>query len=187
LGSGGHEASLEQSMIVNKSPRECYGFWRDLKNLPQFIRGLEAVTVNDDRVSHWVMKIPNGPRLEWDVEITADQDGQRISWKSANDSAAQNAGTVRFDPAPGGRGTLVRVWIHLKPPMGRAAVGIAKLMGHDPKSEMRESLRRFKNLMEAGELPTTCGQSAGRRSRLGRLTPEGRKSPTNDSSRGSAS
>ena len=89
----------------------------------------------------------------------------------------QHAGTVRFDAAPGGRGTLVSVTMHLEPMMGRAAVGIANLMGRGPNFETRETLRRFKNLIETGEIPNTRGQSAGRRSWLGRLTPEGGKSP----------
>jgi uncharacterized membrane protein len=167
---------VEQSLIVNKSPGECYAFWRNLENLPRFIPTLESISVKDDRRSHWVVKPPAGPNLEWDSEITADHVGERIAWRSAGGAAVEHAGNVRFDPAPGGRGTLVRVSMHLEPAMGRAGVGIAKLIGSDPNSQTRENLRRFKSLIETGEVPTTCGQPSGRRSWFGRLIPEGRKS-----------
>jgi uncharacterized membrane protein len=133
------------------------------------------------------LKAPVGPNLEWDSEITADHAGQRIAWRSTEDAAVTHAGNVHFEPAPGGRGTLVRVSMHLEPPLGRAGLGVAKLMGRDPKSQTRENLRRFKALIETGEVPTTCGQASGRRSWLGRLIPEGRKSRQGNITQGSAS
>jgi uncharacterized membrane protein len=173
---GSHEAVVEQSLVVNKSPAECYAFWRSLENLPKFIPTLESIRVKDDRWSHWIMKTPVGPNLEWDSEITADHAGERIAWRSAAGAVLKHTGNVRFEPAPGGRGTLVRVSMHFEPALGRAGLTVAKLMGRDPNSQTRENLRRFKSLIETGEVPTTCGQPSGRRSLLGRLTPEGRKS-----------
>ena len=40
------------------------------------------------------------------------------------------------------------------------------ILGHDPAATIREDLRRFKQLMEAGETPTTAGQPRGRQSIL---------------------
>ncbi len=173
---GGHEAFVEQALIINKSPQECYAYWRDLAHLPAFIRTLHSITIKDDRVSRWVMKGPGGASVEWDSEITVDRPGERIAWHSLEGSTVTHAGSVRFEPAPGGRGCIVRLLMHYRPPMGRAGVGLAKLMGRDPNGEAREDLRRFKALIETGEIPTTRGQSSGQRSWLGRLTPEGRKS-----------
>ncbi len=174
--TGGHEAFVEQSQIVNKSPRECYAYWRDLTNLPRFMRKLYSITLKSDRISHWVVQGPGGRKIEWDSEITVEREGERIAWHSLEGSTVTHAGSVRFEPAAGGRGCIVRALMHYRPPMGRASVGIAKMLGHDPNTEVREDLRRFKQLIETGEIPTTRGQSSGRRSWLGRLTPEGRKS-----------
>ncbi len=174
--TGGHEAFVERSQIVNKSPRECYAYWRDLTNLPRFMRVLHSITIKSDRVSHWVVQGPAGRKIEWDSEITVEREGERIAWHSLEGSAVTHAGSVRFEPAAGGRGCIVRVLMHYRPPMGRASVGIAKVLGHDPGTEVREDLRRFKQLIETGEIPTTRGQPSGRRSWLGRLLPEGRKS-----------
>jgi uncharacterized membrane protein len=114
--------------------------------------------------------------VEWDSEITADRPGERLAWHSLPGSDVLHAGSVRFEPSTGGRGTLVRVMLHYRAPAGRLGAGLAKLVGADPNSTVREDLRRFKNLIEAGEIPTTRGQPSGRRSFLGHLTPEGRKS-----------
>jgi uncharacterized membrane protein len=174
--TGGHEAFVEQAMIIAKSPQECYAYWRDLANLPRFMRMLHSITVKDDRHSHWVIRTPAGAKLEWDSEITVDQPGERIAWHSMEGSSVTHAGSVRFEPAPGGRGCIVRVLMHYRPPMGRASLGIAKLLGRDAVAEVREDLRRFKQVLETGEIPTTEGQPSGRRSWFGRLTPDGRKS-----------
>jgi len=40
------------------------------------------------------------------------------------------------------------------------------MLGHEPNQTIREDLRRFKQLLEAGEAPTTKGQSRGRQSML---------------------
>jgi len=174
--TGGHEAFVEQVLVVNKSPRDCYDFWRDLTNLPRFIPALQSVAVQDDRTSHWVLQLPGGVKLEWDCDITADDVGERIVWHSREGAPVKHAGAIRFRPAPGGRGCTVRLIMRYEPPLGRASVGVAKLLGHDLNAESRENLRRFKQLIETGEVPTTRGQPSGRRSWLGRLTAEGRKS-----------
>jgi len=177
---------VEKSIVVNKSAAECFAFWRDFSNLPRFMSTVESVTALDDRRMHWVMKgPPRGARFEWDTEISVDRPGERLAWHSVQGSPVQHASVVRFDPAPGGRGTLIRVHMHFQPPTGRFGLGVAKLMGHDPASEVREDLRRFKQLIETGELPTTVGQPSGRRSFMARFTREGRRSNEGRSSEGS--
>ncbi len=122
------------------------------------------------------MQGPGGAKVEWDSEIDVDRPGERISWHSTEGSASPTRAASASSPHRAGRGCIVRVLMHYRPPMGRASVGIAKLMGRDPNSEAREDLRRFKQLIEVGEIPTTQGQPSGRRSWFGRMTPEGRKS-----------
>jgi uncharacterized membrane protein len=168
--SGLTDIYLERSIAVGKPPEECYRFWRSFENLPRFMHSLEAVHQLDERRSHWVAKGPLATRLEWTAEITADRPGEELAWRSLDDSGAANAGSVRFEPAPAGRGTIVRVSLHYSPLGGALGAGLVKLLGHDPQSRVREDLRRFKQVMETGEIPTTRGQPAGRRSLLGRVT-----------------
>jgi uncharacterized membrane protein len=167
---------LDRTIIVNKTPRECYDYWRDLRNIANFTQRLEKVTPIDDRRSHWIMNLPGGARLEWVAELTEDKPGERLRWRTADGAPFKLAGAVNFEPAPGGRGTFVTVGMHYHTPGGSIGAGLARFLGPDPFGEVRENLRHFKQLLETGEIPTTTGQPSGRRSLLGRLIPEGRRS-----------
>ena len=158
----GRGIHVQKSLIVNRSPQECYSFWRDFANLPRFMTHIESVEVRGDRLSHWVAKAPAGARVEWDAEIVDDRPGERISWRSLPGSDVDNAGTVRFMNAPGNRGTIVRVQMQYQPPGGKVASLVAKLFGEEPQQQIPQELRRFKAILETGEVPTTVGQPAGR-------------------------
>ncbi len=160
---------VEQVVTINRSPAELYEFWRDFSRLPQFMAHLEAVTVQDATHSHWVAKAPAGQTVAWDAEITSDQPNEAISWQSVGETSVPNRGEVRFAAGPAGRGTTVRVHLHYSPPAGAVGALVAKLFGEEPNQQVAEDLRRFKRLMETGEIATIDGQSAGERSALGKL------------------
>jgi len=153
---------LNQSITINRSAEELYRFWRELTNLPRFMYHLESVQVTGNKRSHWVAKAPAGMKVEWDAEITEERPNELIAWRSVGRTEVENSGSVRFERAPGGRGTVVRVEIRYRPPIGGIAPAIAKLFGEEPEQQVAEDLRRFKQLMEAGEILTTEGQPAGR-------------------------
>jgi uncharacterized membrane protein len=160
---------VEKSIIVNRSAEDCYRFWRDFENFPRFMKHLESVAAGEGNRSHWVAKGPAGTSVEWDAEVTADQEGELLAWSSVPGANVENAGTVRFEPAPGGRGTIIRVDMHYKPPGGKAGALAAKLFGEEPTRQLDEDLRRFKWLIETGEIPTNVGQTSGRRDTFTRL------------------
>jgi uncharacterized membrane protein len=169
--SGG--INFEKSVTVNRSPDECYRFWRDFSNLPRFMEHVESIDVKSDRLSHWVAKGPAGTTVEWDAEITADQPGQLLAWHSTEDADVLNAGTVRFEPGPGGRGTVIRVDFHYTPPGGKPGAMVAKLFGEEPEMQIDDDLRHFRQLLETGEITTTVGQPSGPRSLVARLLRKG--------------
>jgi uncharacterized membrane protein len=164
---------VEKVVTVNRTPEECYNFWRKLENLPRFMQHLESVKVIDERRSHWVAKAPAGMQVEWDAQITEDRPNQMLAWRTIEGSEIPNTGTVRFEPAPPGRGTIVRVALQYDPPAGAFGAAVAKLFGEEPQQQVNDDLRRFKQLLETGEIPTTAGQPTGRRSTLGRLFARG--------------
>ncbi len=153
---------VERVFTVARSPEDLYNFWRKLENLPQFMQHLERVEVLDERRSHWVAKGPAGTDIEWDAEILEDAPNQRITWRSLEGADVANDGTVRFEPAVAGRGTEVRVSLSYSPPAGKLGATVARLFGENPEQQVRDDLRRFKSLMEAGEIPATEGQPSGR-------------------------
>ena len=165
--------AVEKCITINKSPDECYRFWRNFDRFPEFMQHLETVEKITDTRSHWKAKAPIGPSVEWDAEITTDQPGVLLAWHSVEGADVDNGGTVRFESAPGGRGTIVRVDMQYKPPGGKAGALVAKLFGENPSQQMDGDLRRFKQLIETGEITTTEGQSAGERSAMVKLIKKG--------------
>lgn len=152
------------STAINRSPEECYRHWRDLEKLPTFFENLRSVQDTGDNRSHWVATIPGGREISWEAEITEDTPNELIAWRSVEGSEFQNWGRVRFAPAPGGRGTLVRVLMDYELPASAGGSMAATFLGKDPGQQVRKNLIRFKQMLEAGEIATTEGQSAGRRS-----------------------
>jgi len=143
---------LKEAVTIDRSPEELYQFWHNFEQLPRFMNHLEAVQVMDQKRSHWRAKAPAGKTVEWDAEIIEDQPGQRIAWRSLPGAEVENSGNVRFEPAPGGRGTVVKVEMQYDLPAGPLGAAIAKLHGEEPKKQVWEDLHRFKQLMETGEV-----------------------------------
>lgn len=156
------------SIAVNRSPEDCYGFWRDFANLARFLTHVESVHVLSDRRSRWTVSGPAGLRLGWESEITEDTPNQCIAWRSLPGADADVCGSVSFEPGPAGRGTIVRIDMQYAPPAGRAGAAVIKLFGADPGQQHNTDLRRFKQILETGEIATTEGQSSGPRSLLRR-------------------
>jgi uncharacterized membrane protein len=161
---------VSKSITINASPETIYNFWRNPENFPRFMRHLEEVKTTGDRTSHWIAKAPAGTSVEWDAEIVEDEANSRIAWRTLPDSSVEHEGIVSFEAGPGGRGTIVRVSMSYVPPAGRVGVAVAKLFGEEPSVQIDGDLRRMKQLIETGEIATTDGQPAGRRSILGRTT-----------------
>jgi len=164
--AGTRGINVEHAVTMARSPDELYAFWRRLDQLPRFMTHLVSVSVLDDRRSHWVARGPGGKTFEWDAEIFNDIPNQLIAWRTLPDAEVVSAGSVRFKEAPGGRGTELHVRLQYEPPAGRLGAAFARLLGEEPSQTIQEDLRRLKQLMEAGEVPTTEGQPRGRQSIL---------------------
>jgi uncharacterized membrane protein len=147
---------VEQSIIVNRPADELYRFWRNLGNLPRFMKHVESVEVKDDRHSHWIVKAPLGMKVEWDAEIISEIPNELIGWRSEGSGDVDNAGSVRFHSVPNGQGTEVRVMLQYDPPAGLVGVAMAKILGEEPAVQVEEDLRRFKQVMETGEISTNA-------------------------------
>jgi uncharacterized membrane protein len=152
----------EKTVTINKSAEELYCFWHDFENLPHFMKHLQAVKISNPKRSHWTTSGPLGTRAEWDAEITEDRANELIAWTSTQGSDVENSGFVQFKPLSHHRGTAVKVVIQYN--LGAGAVGDAmlKLFGESPEQQIGDDLRRFKMLMETGEIATTEGQPTGR-------------------------
>jgi uncharacterized membrane protein len=159
-----HEAALVgRTITVNRPRSEVYAFWRDFRNLALFLENVERVEIGDDRRSHWVIAAPAGQSVEWDSVIVEEKPDELIAWESAPGADIRNTGRIEFRDAPPGRGTEVTATIVYEPPAGDFGKLIAKLFGKEPKVQARRDLRRFKQLMETGEITTSKAPDAAPR------------------------
>jgi uncharacterized membrane protein len=157
------KAETHAVFLVNASPEQAYTLWRDFQGLPRFMVHLKSVREVDDWRSEWVALGPGQREIRWNAEITEDTPVQRIAWRSLPDSDVQTSGSVEFRADPQGRGTFVTANVHYGLPGGPLTYGFAALFGKNPEFVVREDLRRFKRLLETGEVPTTRGQTHGPR------------------------
>lgn len=149
---------VRKTYTINRQPDVVYGFWRKLENLPRFMKHLESVELIGDRRSRWRAKGPAGFTVEWEAEMTDDRPNEWITWRSLEGSTVPNWGSVRFDPAPGSRGTELRVELFYEVPGGRVSQLIGKLFGEEPELQINEDLRRLKQILEAGEIARATGE-----------------------------
>jgi uncharacterized membrane protein len=149
------------SVTVNRGVEDTYRFWHDFQNLPRFMYHLQSVRMTGNRRSHWTAKAPAGRSVDWDVEVVEDRPDEFIKWRSVDSSPVPNSGCVRFVPAAGGHGTEVRVDLEFAVPGGRLGTAVAKIFGEHPQQQVSDDLRRFKQMIETGEIARSDGSPDG--------------------------
>lgn len=160
---GEERASLRTGITINRPQDEVYRYWRDLEDLPRFMFHLQSVEATGDGRSHWVARGLAGRTVEWDAEIVEDVPNERIAWRSLEGAPIGNSGVVRFRPAPGERGTEVAVDLEYATPAGAVGELVAKLFGEHPEQQAKDDLRRFKQVLETGEVVRSDGSPDGTR------------------------
>ena len=143
---------MTRSIAVNRPAHDIYRFWHDVENFPRFMYHLKSVSSTGTGVSHWVANAPAGGSVEWDSRITADTPNEMIAWQSLEGSDVEHAGSVRFEPLDGNRGTLVFVDLEYRPPSGVAGKLVATLFNESPEQQIYDDLRRMKQVIETGEV-----------------------------------
>lgn len=145
--------AVGRAVTINRPRAELFAYFRAFDRLPTFMENVERIDVIDDTRSHWVVKAPAGGSVEWDAIVTEERPGELIAWKSADGADVPNSGRVEFVDA-GDRGTVVTATIAYDPPAGIVGKLVAKLFQREPAIQARRDLRRFKQLMETGEVAT---------------------------------
>jgi uncharacterized membrane protein len=143
---------FKKSIVIDRPASELYDFWHDFENLPGISDMLASVEVLDVTRSRWTVAAPGDIPIHWEAEIIKDVRNEMIAWRSVESSMIETAGYVKFEPAPGDRGTLVRVALEYHLPAGKVGAAIATLFGKRPGAHVEEMLRRFKQLLETGEV-----------------------------------
>lgn len=157
---GDHASSTIQAVMISRPRAELYAFWREFRNLPLFMANVRSVSA-DGR--DWTIAGPDGFDVQLETEIVEDRPGERIGWRSTEAADVDHEGWVEFRENLFGRGTEVRVMISYDPPAGAVGKLVAKVMQREPRIQARRELRRFKQLMETGEVSTSQAPAAAPR------------------------
>jgi uncharacterized membrane protein len=157
----GAGVKFQKTITINRPVETVYSFWRNFENLPRFMKHLHAVTIKDETISHWTIKLAETVALDWDSELIESRVNEIIAWKSLPAADVDSAGSVWFRPAIGNRGAVVKVAMKYSPPGGKIAAKVAQFFDKDAKAVIEEDLYRLKALLETGEIPTTEGQPHG--------------------------
>ncbi len=157
----GQGVKVVRAITIARPAEELYRIWRNFDGLPRFMQHLVSVKSEGNR-SHWVARAPMGASISWDAEIVNEEPNRLIAWRSVEGSRVATAGSVTFEPAPGGRGTEVHVTLKYDPPGGKLGSWLAWAFGEEPGVQVGEDLRRLKQMMEAGEIATVEGQPSCR-------------------------
>lgn len=156
----GRGLKISKAIQVTRAAPDLYRFWRNLENLPRIMPYLRSVTSHGNH-SHWIATGPLGIQLQWDAEIINDVPEKLIAWRTLPGSDVDSAGSVHFHPLTSGWATKVTVTLKYDPPAGKVGSAVAALLGKDPEKQLEMDLRRFKQIMETGELPLSRGQISG--------------------------
>lgn len=155
LAADNGDTIVGRAVTINRPRAELYAYFRDFANLPTFMENIERIDVLDQRRSHWVVKAPAGKTVEWDATVTDEVEGEYLVWKSEPGADIENSGRVEFRDA-GARGTVVTATLIYDPPAGMVGKLIARLFQREPAIQARRDLRRFKQLMETGEIAVSA-------------------------------
>jgi uncharacterized membrane protein len=160
LDGNARDLQIEESLTLHKPVAEVYPRWRGIENLPSLMSHLESVTPTSGKKSHWVARIPAPLRLEWDAEVVDEEENRKIAWRSLPGSDIEHSGVVLFHPAPARNATEVKMLLSCRPPTGGIGRAVGLLFARLTEHQIREDLRGFKALVEAGEKPTNAARRA---------------------------
>ena len=153
-------ALIGRSVTINRPRQEVYARWRDFSRFPEFMDNVRSVEKIDEKQARWTIEAPAGQTVELLTEVTHDLPGERIAWRSVEGSEITTAGEAMFSDAAPGRGTVVQLVMTYDPPAGTLGKLVAKMFQREPKIQARRDLRRFKQLLETGEVTVNASPSA---------------------------
>ncbi|MEA2138182.1 MAG: hypothetical protein QOG56_1332 [Solirubrobacteraceae bacterium] len=159
--TGAEPVQIAATITVRRDREECYAYWRDFERFPSFMAHLEEVHATHGERSHWKARGPLGMTVAWDAQVTEDVPGERISWSSVEGSKVDNSGSVRFVAAPADQGTEIHLELRYAPPAGAFGATFAKILGEEPAIQCKDDLRRFKQILETGEIARSDGSPEG--------------------------
>ena len=165
--AGAVRGSCAVSQTVNRPAAEIYQFWRETGNWSRFMPGVQRARETGARQVAWV-RLEAGRDKEGCSEILEEIPGRYLRWRSWGAGTPYEA-RLEMRPAPGDRGTELRLLLGWQSVRGLLPRLLQAGRGRGFEQQARETLRYSKQLLEAGEIPTTAGQPHGARGTKGEM------------------
>ena len=161
-GTAPQPVEIREAMTIMRPRGEVYAVWRNYERLATIMTHVERIQQIDERHTTWTVRAPKGAgTFAYEAETIHEEPGERITWRSTPGSDIHNAGEVVFRDGPQGAGTEVIVALTYRPPGADAGRALASLLNPAFSQMVKEDIRRFKQVLEAGEIPTIEGQPTG--------------------------
>jgi uncharacterized membrane protein len=144
---------IRRAITILKPQEEVYDFWADPKNLERIFPNIESITPLPDHKWRWLLRAVGSVEFTFETEPILNDRPHTMSWKTVQEAPLEHAGSVTFRQAPGGKGTEVQLtisWLTTSALTG----AVLPFLGKGSDWHASESLRRAKQLLEAGELST---------------------------------
>jgi uncharacterized membrane protein len=148
--NGGHASNINvrSQVVVNKRRPEVYAFWRNMENLPLFMKHIDHIDVIDPMTSAWRMHLPAGMGdIRWESRIVKDIKDEEISWHSAEGATIENTAKINFSDTPGGA-TRIDVMVSYRAPMGVIGERIGRLLTPVFRDKIAADIHHFKHYIE---------------------------------------
>jgi uncharacterized membrane protein len=155
-----NEKAIEASVMIRRPREEVFRFYRDFRNLPQFLGDVMAVEQVDPTTSRWTIQGPLGVRVAWTTRVTEERANELIRYETVNLPLLTTHWDTYFTPGPRAGETEVRAV--MKMPFGGLGRAALALIGKFPDKEVASNLNRLKELMETGRVTDTSYSVAGK-------------------------
>jgi uncharacterized membrane protein len=146
--------AISRSVTIARPRSEVYAFCRDSERLPEVIGWLDHLEQLDETRFRWTVSGPLGKSYSGTVALEEERSGERLVW-ALEEAPMPHRFTLVFSDAPHGRGTEVKVLAACKPPAGRAGYAAASLISRFSGHRLMRDLRRLKQRLETGEIPSS--------------------------------
>lgn len=150
---------MEKTVLVDRNPAELFRYFREFHPLARLMEGVDEIRMVSPDRARWKAHLDgrHGRTLEWETVIINEHPNELIAWESVPGSVVQNAGTIRFTPAPEayGEGTELKICMQTHIPENLFGTLRTALFG--PRREVllkADALEELKQRLEATTGPT---------------------------------
>jgi uncharacterized membrane protein len=148
-----NENTIQASVTIQRPVNEVFSFYRDFKNLPDFLGDVIAIEQLGPATSRWTIQGPLGIRVNWTTRVTEERANELIRYETATLPGLKTYWEIHFAPGPQAGQTEVREV--MKTPLGKLGRAALALIGKFPAEEVSSNLHRLKQIMETGRVTDT--------------------------------